>query len=31
MSAGPYYPLGTTGAVPRAYDIFKAYNGREKI
>jgi hypothetical protein len=24
-SAGPYYPLGTTGTVPRACDIFRAY------
>jgi hypothetical protein len=23
----PYYPLGTIGTVPRAYDIFKAYEG----
>jgi hypothetical protein len=24
-----YYPLGTTGTVPRAYDIFRAYKGME--
>jgi hypothetical protein len=24
-----YYPLGTTGTVPRAYDIFKAYEVME--
>jgi hypothetical protein len=24
-----YYPLGTTGTVPRAYDIFRAYEGME--
>jgi hypothetical protein len=23
--AGVYYPLGTIGSVPRAYDIFTAY------
>jgi hypothetical protein len=22
---GPYYPLGIIGTVPRAYDIFRAY------
>jgi hypothetical protein len=27
--AGPYYPLGTTGTVPRAYDMFRAYEGME--
>jgi hypothetical protein len=27
--AGPYYPLVTTGIVPRAYDIFRAYEGME--
>jgi hypothetical protein len=27
--AGPYYPLGTIGTVPRAYDIFRAYDGME--
>jgi hypothetical protein len=26
---GPYYPLGTIGTVPRAYDIFRAYEGME--
>jgi hypothetical protein len=26
---GPYYPSGTTGTVPRAYDIFRAYEGME--
>jgi hypothetical protein len=26
---GPYYPLGTIGTVPRAYDIFRAYKGME--
>jgi hypothetical protein len=25
--AGPYNALGTTGTVPRAYDIFRAYEG----
>jgi hypothetical protein len=25
--AGPSYPLGTTGTVPRAYDMFRAYGG----
>jgi hypothetical protein len=24
---GPYYPLGTIGTVPRAYDILRAYEG----
>jgi hypothetical protein len=24
---GPYYPLGIVGTVPRAYDIFRAYEG----
>jgi hypothetical protein len=30
---GPYYPSGTIGTVPRAYDIFRAYEemGGEKI
>jgi hypothetical protein len=27
--AGPHYPLGTTDTVPRAYDIFRAYEGME--
>jgi hypothetical protein len=26
---GPYYPLDTIGTVPRAYDMFKAYEGME--
>jgi hypothetical protein len=26
---GPYYPVGTISTVPRAYDIFKAYEGME--
>jgi hypothetical protein len=26
-TTGPYYPLGTTGTVPRAYDMFRAYEG----
>jgi hypothetical protein len=26
---GPYYLLGTTGTVPRAHDIFRAYEGME--
>jgi hypothetical protein len=26
---GPYYTLGTTGSVPRAYDMFRAYDGME--
>jgi hypothetical protein len=26
---GPYHPLGTTGTVPRAYHIFRAYEGTE--
>jgi hypothetical protein len=26
---GPYYPLGTIGTAPRAYDICKAYEGTE--
>jgi hypothetical protein len=25
LKPGPYYPLGTVGTVPRAYDIFRAY------
>jgi hypothetical protein len=25
--SGPYCPLGTVGTVPRAYDIFRAYEG----
>jgi hypothetical protein len=29
MSTGPYYPLGTIGTVPRAYVIFRAYEGME--
>jgi hypothetical protein len=24
---GPYYTLGTTGTVPRAYNMFRAYDG----
>jgi hypothetical protein len=24
---GPYYSLATIGTVPRAYDIFRAYEG----
>jgi hypothetical protein len=28
---GPYYPLGTTGTVPRAYNMFRAYEGKEGI
>jgi hypothetical protein len=27
--AGPYYPLGNIGTVPRAYDIFRTYEGFE--
>jgi hypothetical protein len=27
--AGSYYLLGTTSTVPRAYDIFRAYEGIE--
>jgi hypothetical protein len=27
--SGPYYPLGTIGTVPRAYDMFGAYEGME--
>jgi hypothetical protein len=23
--SGPYYPLGTIGTVPRAHDMFRAY------
>jgi hypothetical protein len=30
MSPGPYYALGTIGTVPRAYDIFRAYEGMEE-
>jgi hypothetical protein len=26
---GPYYPLGTTGTVPRAYDIFRHTKGEQ--
>jgi hypothetical protein len=26
---GPYYPLRTIGTVPRAYNIFRAYEGME--
>jgi hypothetical protein len=30
--SGPHYSLGITGTVPRAYDIFKAYEGmREQM
>jgi hypothetical protein len=29
LSAGPYYPLGTIGTVPRAHDIFRTYEGME--
>jgi hypothetical protein len=29
LIAGPYYPLGTIGTVPRAYDIFRAYEKME--
>jgi hypothetical protein len=29
LNAGPYYPLGTIGTVPTAYDIFRAYEGME--
>jgi hypothetical protein len=25
--AGLYYPLGTIGTVPRAYDMFRAHEG----
>jgi hypothetical protein len=28
--AGPYYPLGNIGTVPRAYDIFKTYEEMEE-
>jgi hypothetical protein len=28
--AGLYYPIGTIGTVPRAYDIFRAYEGMKK-
>jgi hypothetical protein len=27
---GPYYPLDTLGTVPRAYDIFRTYEGMEE-
>jgi hypothetical protein len=27
--ADPYYPLGTIGTVPRACDVFRAYEGME--
>jgi hypothetical protein len=26
-AAGQYYPLGTISTVPRAYDVFRAYEG----
>jgi hypothetical protein len=26
-ATGPYYPLGTIGTVPRAYDMFRAHEG----
>jgi hypothetical protein len=29
--SSPYYPLHTTGTVPRAYDIFRAHEGMEGI
>jgi hypothetical protein len=25
LKLGPYYPLGTIDTVPKAYDIFRAY------
>jgi hypothetical protein len=25
--SGPYYPLGFIGTVPRAYDMFRVYEG----
>jgi hypothetical protein len=28
--SGPYYPSGKIGIVPRAYDIFRAYEGMEE-
>jgi hypothetical protein len=30
VQAGQCYPLGTIGTVPRAYDIFRAYEGMEE-
>jgi hypothetical protein len=30
QTAGPYYPLGSIGSVPGAYDIFNAYEGMEE-
>jgi hypothetical protein len=29
IKADPYYPLGPTGTVPRAYDMFRAFEGME--
>jgi hypothetical protein len=29
MSSGLYYPLGIMDVVPRAYDIFRAYEDME--
>jgi hypothetical protein len=31
LDSGPYYPLGTIDTVPRAYDIFRAYEEMEKL
>jgi len=27
---GPHYTLGTTATVPRAYDMFRAYEGMDE-
>jgi hypothetical protein len=27
MKSGTYYPLGILGTVPRAYDMFRTYEG----
>jgi hypothetical protein len=29
QESGSYYPLGIRGTVPRAYDMFRAYEGME--
>jgi hypothetical protein len=29
LRSGQYYPSGTTGTVPRAYDMFRAYEEME--
>jgi hypothetical protein len=29
LNSVPYYPLGTIGTVPRAHDMFRAYEGME--